>query len=183
MAPAALRHRLSTIALALTLGAGLGLSVTIGLIVWLMPQDDTVPLTAENLEKAQRLWQAHGPDSYDLDLAIGGLRAGTVHIEVRHGQVTAMTRDGRSPSQRRTWDAWAVPGQFDTLEIEWAGLAHPERGFAAPPGAQVIERVRFDPELGFPQRYVRQVLGTELGVEWTTTSFKLVADEPPAVKK
>jgi hypothetical protein len=183
MAPSAPRHRLSTLVLALTLGAGLGLLVTIGLISWLMPKDNTIPLTAENLEQAQRLWQARGPASYDLDLAIGGLRAGTVHVEVRHGQVTAMTRDGHSPSQRRTWDVWTVPGQFDTLETELADMDHPERGFAAPPGAQVIERVRFDPELGFPQRYVRLVLGTELGVEWSTTSFKSVADEPPADSK
>jgi len=180
MAPSSLRHRLSTIVLALTLGAGLGLAATIGLTRWLMPKDDTVPLTAENLEQAQRLWQARGPRSYDLDLAIGGIRAGTVHVEVRQGQVTAMSRDGHSPSQRRTWDAWTVPGQFDTLETELADMAHPERGFAAPPGAQVVERVRFDPELGFPRRYVRWVLGTNLEVEWSTTRFQRVADEPPA---
>ncbi len=183
MATSARRRRLSTIVSALTLGAGLGLLVTVGLITWLMPKDDTVPLTAENLEQAQRLWQDRGPHSYDLDLTIGGIRAGTVHVEVRQGQVTAMIRDGHSPSQRRTWDAWTVPGQFDTLETELADMAHPQRGFAAPPGAQVIERVRFDPELGFPQHYVRLVLGTNLGVEWSTTRFKPVADEPPAARK
>jgi hypothetical protein len=176
------RRRLSTIVLALALGAALGLGVTVGLVSWLTSSDKTVPLTAENLEQAQQLWQAHGPKSYDLDLAIGGLRAGTVHVEVRDGQVTAMTRDGHTPSQRRTWDVWAVPGQFDTLETELADLTHPERGFAAPPGAQIIERVRFDPELGYPQHYVRLVLGTELGIEWSTTSFKRVADETPAAR-
>ena len=52
--------------------------------------------------------------SYNIDLKLGGKTPGTVHVEVRNHEVTAMTRDGVTPSQRRTWDYWSVPEQFET---------------------------------------------------------------------
>ena len=83
-----------------------------------------------------------------------------------------MTRDGHTPSQRRTWDAWTVPGQFDTLETELADLAHPERALQHRRERRLSSGFALIRVLGFPQHYVRSVLGTDLGIEWSTTSFK-----------
>ncbi len=82
-----------------------------------------------------------------------------------------MTRDGRTPSQRRTWDAWTVDYQLSTIADELAGASNPARTFGAPADARVVQRAKFDPELGYPIDYQRAVLGTPLDVEWRIVRF------------
>lgn len=155
------------------LGAGTALVVTAVVAVWLL-RDDTPPLTLSALEAAQTRWREHGPRDYDLDIQIAGKRAGRVHIEVRNGEPTAMTRDGLVPSQPRTWSMWTVEGQFDMIRIEFDAAANPAKGFGTASGAQIIQRARFDQELGYPLRYERFVMGTDhdLDIDWRVVHFQ-----------
>lgn len=159
--------------LPIALGAGAALLVTGVAAVWLL-RDDTPRLSPAALQAAQDRWRAAGVTDYDLEIEIGGKRAGRVHLEVRGGEPTAMTRDGAAPAQRRTWGAWTVEGQFDTLRTELAAAADPAKGFGAPPGTQVVQRARFDDVLGYPLRYERYLMGTDhsLDIAWRVVRFQ-----------
>jgi hypothetical protein len=158
--------------LPIALGAAAAIIIT-GLVVARLWRDDTPPLTAATLEAAIRRWHEHGPSSYDLDLEIAGKRAGRVHLEIRDGEPTAMTRDGRAPEQQRTWSAWTVEGQFDTIRTELDAATNPTKGFGAAVGAQIVQRARFDEALGYPLRYERFVLGADqdLDIDWRVVRF------------
>lgn len=135
--------------------------------------NDGIPeLTEEAIAAAERLWESEGPESYRLRVRIEGRRPGDVECTVTNGEVTAMTRDGRTPSQRRTWDYWTVPAQFDTIRQDMESAADPRGGFGAPPGSKAILRAEFDPHFGYPKRYRRHVLGTPLDVEWEIVEFE-----------
>ncbi|HEX3655797.1 MAG TPA: hypothetical protein VHV55_08330 [Pirellulales bacterium] len=182
-APRARRRRLGPRIVGLALGSLLGLLVPLMLIVYLRSGGQMPELTPQRLEAARSQWQAHGPSAYAMDLRIGGRQPGVVHIEVHDDQPTAMTRDGVTPKRRASWSAWTVPNMLDTLEIELAGAANPERGFGAPPQARVIERADFDPETGYPRAYERFILGTSLDMSWQVVSFTALPKSAAATKK
>lgn len=128
-------------------------------------------LTEAALQAARQRWSRHGPDSYELDLEIHGRQPGRVHLEVANGRVIKMTRDGVTPRRKITWEAWTVPGQFDTIELELSKAADPARGFGAPAGSQLVQRAEFDPRWGYPRLYQRMIMGTALEIDWTVTRF------------
>jgi Family of unknown function (DUF6174) len=128
-------------------------------------------LTEARLVEAEELWQRAGPATYDMDLEIRGAQPGQVHIEVRNGEVTAMTRDGHTPPQR-TWDTWTVPGQFETLDRELVIAEDPEHEMQAQAGTQFRVRAEFDPQYGYPRRYHRYVSGGGPEVFWQVTEFQ-----------
>lgn len=155
------------------LGAILLLAIA-GAVVLLLARfrDPLPPLELADLEAAEARWRAEGPADYDLDLKLGGARPGSVHVEVRGGRVTAMTRDGRTPSQRRTWDVWSVEGQFDTLYRELELADAPAREMQVDAATRLVLRAQFDPRLGYPRRYRRIVLGEGPEVYWEVTRFR-----------
>jgi hypothetical protein len=171
MPPAAKYRRLRLTLLAGLLGAGLAILVGIVVLMWLA-RDSVPPLSESDLTAAEERWRQNGPGSYDATIRITGTRAGEVRYEVRDGEVVAMQRDGVSPAQRRTWDAWTVPNLFDTVHTEIEAAETPERGFGAPPDARVILRAEFDDQYGYPVRYERHVLGTELAMGWEFIDFQ-----------
>ncbi|HEX3872321.1 MAG TPA: DUF6174 domain-containing protein [Pirellulales bacterium] len=157
-------------ALAVLLGGGSALLLaTVIILRWNAPS--TPSLTAKALSEAAQRWHDAGIKNYDVDVEILGRQPGRVHLEVRNGEPTAMTRDGRTPSQRRTWDAWTVDNQLGMIRDEFDAAGDPARGFGAPPGSRVVQRARFDPELGYPLDYQRAVFGTPLEVEWRVVNF------------
>src|SRR4051794_25609342 len=89
------------------------LGVVVAGVVYLASRPRTTQLTEATLKAAMQKWDRHGPKDYNLDLEVTGNRGGKIHVEVRAGEVTRMTRDGFQPTQKRTWDYWSVPGQFD----------------------------------------------------------------------
>jgi len=162
----------------LVLGALLGVFVTLmaaGAILFIQARDTTPVLSSTSLKEARARWQADGPASYDLDLVVGGNRPGNIHVQVRSGQVTALTRDGRTPPQRRTWQYWSVPGQFEMLDDEIENAAEPERHYQVPAGSQVLLRAAFDPRLGYPLKFSRVVVDKPLNVSWETVGFEAVS--------
>jgi len=84
--------------------------------------------------------------------------------------VTAETRDGRVPKEH-TWDTWAVPGMFNTLETDMEIAENPEQAIQAAPGTQWQLRCEFDPVLGFPRRYHRLASGGP-EVYWRVKRFE-----------
>jgi hypothetical protein len=162
--------RLSSLLAGAVLGsAGAALALV---ILWItMARDATALLTESDYEAAIKRWQQRGPESYHLDVILTAGRPGRVHVEVRHGEVARMTRDGVVPKQKRTWDYWSVPGQFDTIGRELEMRQDPATSFGAPPGTQVVLRAAFDPELGYPRRFRRDVLGMRQEVQWEVVNF------------
>jgi hypothetical protein len=132
---------------------------------------ERIPLLTESeLDNAKKLWQKHGPVSYDMDVEIRGAQPGKVQVNVRNRVVTAETRDGRVPKEH-TWETWSVPGMLNTLELDMETAENPEQAIQAPPGTKWQLRCEFDPELGIPRRYHRLVSsGPE--VYWRVTRFE-----------
>ncbi len=155
----------------LVLGLGLGAAGLLAILAIMAP--DAAPLVTEaSLSAAVRKWESHGPASYNLDLKLGGTQQGEIHIEVRDGRVTKMTRGGRTPSQRRTWEYWTVPSQFETIRQDLELAKSPERPFGVSSPSQVVLRAKFDPELGYPVFYQRHVMGARYDIEWRYIRFE-----------
>lgn len=152
------------------------------LIVTLMARSGLPPLTAADLEQAERRWQTAGPENYDMDVKVTGRQPSTFHVEVRNGEPARLTRNGVAP-RRGMWDVWTVPGLFDTLHQELDLAADPDGPFGSPPGTKVVQRVMFDQRYGFPKKYQRIVMGTPLEIAWEVGRFRpLDARDATSVK-
>ncbi|GAF78912.1 unnamed protein product [marine sediment metagenome] len=136
---------------------------------WLL-HDTASDLTEDVLDVAEALWKSEGPASYDMEVAIGGARAGLVHVEVRDGQVVSVERDGKTPPER-TWHVWSVPGQFDTLYRELELAADPMGEIDASNETRWLLRAEFDSQFGYPKRYRRTVSGTGPDISWEVSKF------------
>ena len=64
---------------------------------------------------------------------------------------------------------------FDTLHQEIENAQDPDGPFGSPPGSQVVERAAFDERFGYPRRYQRIVMGTELEIAWEVVGFREVS--------
>jgi hypothetical protein len=169
--PASLRGpRASSLVLGMAAGVGIGLLI---LLVWVlvMARESMPPLTSESLEAAMARWEAEGPENYDLEMMLRGREHGTIQLEVRGGEPTAMRRNGVVP-QRRTWEYWTIPEQFAMIERELTG--DPRQLFGVANRSQVILHAEFDPQLGYPRRYRRQVLGADQEIHWEIVKFQAV---------
>jgi hypothetical protein len=164
-------QRFSTRAVIIGLAA-IGLTLVGGIVLLQLFVVERIPeLTEARLELAEQLWNEQGPASYDMDLELRGAQPGNVHIEVRNRVVAATTRNGRTPPAW-TWDAWSVPGMFETLAQDLQTAEAPAREIQAPPGTHWWLRCEFDPKFGVPRRYHRQVSGNGPEVFWQVTRFE-----------
>jgi hypothetical protein len=128
-------------------------------------------LTVATLDQAEERWQHSGPHDYDIDVELRGAQPGTVQAQVRGGQVTSMTRDGRTPNPW-TWRYWSVPGMLETLERDLVLAEDPVHETGAAEGTQWQLRCEFDPEFGYPRRYHRFVSAGGPEVYWRVTRFE-----------
>jgi len=145
-------------------GAAVGIAVglvALAAVLFYTFRGTTLRLTPEDFDAARARWRQHGPRDYDLTIEQTGARAATIEVSVRDGEVTAMTVDGTSPSQRRTWYYWSVPGMFDVLE----------RDLQAAEAEQLLLRADFDPATGYPRRYERTMLRTRQQTQWEVVRF------------
>jgi hypothetical protein len=124
----------------------------------------------DDLAVARDRWQAAGVTDYDIAITLSGRQSGEIKVQVRAGQPTAMTRNGIQPKQERTWQPWTVPGMFDTIDVDFDNRTNAKEKFGTEPES-VHLRCLFDPELGFPRRYLHQVYGRQQDLEWTVTEF------------
>jgi hypothetical protein len=171
-----LRPRLS--ARWIVLGSCLGLlgSCVAGLYWFNRPAEPPPPvLTQQRLDEAWRRWREHGPDSYHLEVVVQGDVGGKVVLDVRDGEVISMSRDGRTPSQKRTWVYWTVPNQLGVLETDLSHAQNAPRGFERETSPAVL-RAEFDSEYGYPSRYRRESLGGMGAMSWQITRFEPLTD-------
>jgi hypothetical protein len=168
------RRRLFVFGLLVGLVGVMALAAIVSAVVvsW---QDRAPRLTRADYEAAAKRWEANGPASYNLDLELAGRRGGKIHVEVRDGEVTRMTRDGIQPMQKRTWYYWSVPGQFDTIEQELDMARDAAASYGMPAGAEVAMWAEFDPKYGYPRRFDRVLLGADIEVHWKVTRFEIVS--------
>lgn len=164
------RRRLAPLVIGIGAGCFLTLLVLLAILFW--TRERTPRLTEADLNAATSRWDQHGPSNYDLELELTGNRPGKIQLEVRHGEVTRMTRDGVQPTQKRTWDYWSVPGQFDTIAQELEMARDPAASFKTPQATQMFQWAAFDPKYGYPARYDRVVLGTDFEIHWQVTRFE-----------
>ena len=47
---------------------------------------------------------------------------------------------------------------------------------SSPGGLEGDDAAEFDPEFGYPRNYQRQVLGTDLDVQWEVTRFEVIGE-------
>jgi hypothetical protein len=153
-------------------GALFGLVIVGGILLEMFVAHRLPPLTDDALAAAKKKWESVGPKSYNFDLDILGGEPGTAQVEVRDGVVVDCKRNGVAPEERRVWDVWTVPGQFETLERELQLAADPIHQMNAPPGTRLVLQCEFDPKYGYPQRYHRIVTGKVPEVFWSTTKFE-----------
>ena len=162
-------------------GAILGAIVTAGfffVIGVLLLRDSVPPLTEADYRAALERWETKGPKNYNCDVEVYGNRPGIVHVEVRSGHVTRMTRDGVEPRQRRTWDYWTIDGQLETIGEELEMVNDPQHAFGGGGTAPPILNAKFHPVLGYPEVYRRSVPGMQQDMAWKITRFE--AADPPA---
>ncbi len=175
-APSAFRRRLTV--KAVLLGTLLGVVLTlVALGIWLWVHRDPMPvLTIEALENARRLWDEHGVADYDLDLEISGDRPASVRVQVRRGEVAALTHNGITPKARKTWASWSVDGLLDQMEAELTGSAAEKAGVEERERSPAVLRAEFDPYYGYPSVFRRLATGSGGGTSsdsrWEVTRFE-----------
>lgn len=128
-----------------------------------------------DLDRAIERWTRSDVDDYRLTVVLGGRQTGELQVEVRRGAATSLVRNGVAVPQPRAWLPWTVPGMFETLQTDFDNAARADEKFG---GAEVVMRCEFDESLGYPKRYLHQILGRHGDLEWTVTRFERIAPEP-----
>src|SRR5262245_62672717 len=121
-------------------------------------------LTPEQVAEARARWEAKGPADYQLSFLerIDDDRPDTYEATVRRGELVGLKVNDKSVAVAKLTAArrheFTVPGMFDLIEQH---LAEEEGG-----KRRNYATAYFDPELGFPVRYVRRVHGSRARLEW-----------------
>ena len=149
------------------------LVVAVGLVVALRPPGE--PLTPEKLEAAEKVWRAHNLMDYDMEVEISGAQQGLHTIRVRGGDVVEMSTGGAKVPPN-VWKYWSVQGMFGFLAEELENRTHPKMAFGVDDPSQVILRAYFDPELGYPRRFLRHVQGGSVDIMWVVRKFRRAED-------
>lgn len=169
------RVRTSKLVAGVILGIGAGaLAALIATLALLRPR--AAELNEDELARAKKIWRETAPADYDIDVRVTGRQPGDYHVEVRRGQPALASHNGIATPQR-VWDVWTVDGMFDTIHQEIEQSQHADGPFGSPPGSQVIQRATFDERFGYPRRYQRIVMGTELEIAWEVVEFREIATE------
>ena len=154
-------------------------------------------VTTRSISEARQRWDRAGIRNYDLEWTSTGLSRAHYVVAVRDGEVRSITSilaDGRSmavhPAEPKFY---GVEGLFMIIGDELAQL-QTRAPFGQPKGTKAVLRFTPDPELGYPRRYRRDVLGTPLALAIDVVRFDAVpvriskpeaeteVEPPPVVK-
>ena len=133
-------------------------------------------LTQQRLDEARALWQKKRPRNYDLTYTEKGGTLGKFFVEVRDGQVKAVTLDGRGitqddkPLDPHSYPRYDISGRFNDVEDFLKRDAEPGR-------PRVIALAQFDAEDGHLLHYTRKVPGTGEFIELTDIVLTPLPDE------
>lgn len=151
---------------------GMVVALALGLLLGLFFFRAGTPpeLTREELDAARYRWEERGPESYQVTLQMGGALTDRRRIVVAEGVVTAMTISDR-PAAEPSWQYWSVEGMFDFLQAELDNAQDPPPTLGVTDPDQIVLRAEFDPELGYPTRFFRHILGRQRGTSWEVVEF------------
>lgn len=129
--------------------------------IWLTQCAKGSAFNEQDLKQARLRWQQNGFNSYYLTLEISGdkVETGVFVLKIKDGRISEATRNGVQLVKPDSF--YTIEGIFDFLENELELGQEPGRYFGAAPGARVYMRAHFDPQLGFPTRYLRAVTDTK----------------------
>lgn len=147
---------------------GLLLGLLAGLLFFRRTAGD---LTTERLAHARARWEEAGPASYVLELELSGSLEDRRRIQVEDGEVVAMTTSD-VPVPDHTWSYWSVEGLFVFLEQELQNAADPRHAYGVEDPSRVILQADFDPDLGYPEYFLRHVMGTTRSTGWEVVHFE-----------
>ncbi len=122
-------------------------------------------LTAPELKAARQKWTENAPLNYRFAVRISGVQTGRNAITVRDGKVVAMTSEG-DPVRESAWHYWTMEGMFGFMEEEMA-ICESRKD------KDIFLHARFDPKLGYPTYFLRQVFGVEQTIEWHIEDFEI----------
>jgi hypothetical protein len=166
------RSRLGCIAFAATAGVAAGVVSIFFISAW-QNRDPSPEFTRAEFEAAQRRWERSGPPDYDIAVEVVGRQPAVYRVEVRGGEVTSATIDGRPLKQRRTWSTWSVPGMFATMETDVSNRERFTSGKGDRFTPNLTLRAAFHPTYGYPQRYRRIEWETDRDMIWEVKDFRI----------
>lgn len=139
----------------------------VGLCVALfVMREPMVKLDKAGLSVARAKWSAAGIHDYDMRYRMNGSE---YKVVVRGDIVQDLTVNDR-PARTSDWASYSVEGIFDLLALELDNLSDPAGPFRG--GTQtVVARVRFNPTLGYVERYLRAGGGMPHGASIELVSF------------
>ncbi len=138
-------------------------------------------LTTQRFDEAKAQWDQIGPADYDITINVSGNQPAVYRVEVRQRQAISATHNGHPLTDNRTFSTWSVPGMFGTMGRD---VETNRQAVAASTAVPLFLRAEFDPNFGFPQRYLRADERSELKLEqrqmsttsWNVVEFEIVTD-------
>ena len=79
---------------------------------------------------------------------------------------------GGAPAPKHVWEYWDVNGMFQFLTTELDNAERPRAAYGVDDADDVVLRVAFDEQFGYPRRFLRHVMGRSAGIEWRVTAFE-----------
>lgn len=151
----------------------MAVALVAGLLAGLLVLRSGAPpeLTAESLAAARERWEAEGPADYTLEIEMRGTLEDRRLVEVRDHRVVDM-RVGAGAASRDSWSYWSVEGLFDFLRQELANAADPPPELGITDPSQIVLKARFDRRTGYPQYFLRHLLGRQQSTEWEVVRFE-----------
>jgi hypothetical protein len=150
--------------------------VAMAIVVRVSSRESGTPALAKSdWELARKRWNAGPVENYDIEVVVTGRQAANYSVQVRDGKVVNATRNGNVLPQQRTWTTWTVEGMFETIARDLDSVQRHETGRAEPTTPRLQLRAAFDPQLGYPQRYLRTEmvrLGANPEVSWNVVRFE-----------
>ena len=125
-------------------------------------------------ESAVLQWTRQAPDDYDIQTRVRGRQAAVYRVTVRDGQVQQAWRDDGQLNDQRTMGTWSVDGMLETIRIDLDNRAAASERPVGARSSNLLLSAEFEPHWGYPRRYRRAELGTQMEVSWEVLEFEVV---------
>ena len=152
----------------------IGAAVFIGLIlitVSLLARRGSIPeLTRSEFDRALSKWNSSEPSRYSITTTVVGRQPATYSVAVANGDVVVALRNDHPLKDQRTLGTWSVPGMFRTIEHDLIAIESDAANGVA--SSDLHLRAEFDPQWGFPTRYLRVEWTSGAQVSWSVDQFE-----------
>jgi hypothetical protein len=133
----------------------------------LLQSERMTDVNQEMLDAAVAKWSDNHPKSYDATISVEGAMPGQYRINVRDGKVESVSFNNSPLTLERTREVWTCDGMLRMVEQDLMTKVR----LAAAGNETFVTRVYFDPNYGFPKRYLRLDYHTKSTVTWNVAEF------------